>query len=417
MEMSPLSGRVLVLHFHELWLKGGNRNFFLGRLLLAVRRSLEPLVHSARIGHSRILVEIPDAAALPQAVGRLKRVFGLVYFGVAQHVGADIEEICAAAWDEVKDAEFSSFAVRAKRGDKTFPLRTSEIEKQVGAFLLERLREAGHPGARVNLRRPGITCFIEITGGRALIYVARIAGPGGMPAHTAGKLICLLSGGFDSAVAAYKMMKRGAHLSFVHFHAMPARPGESSAPIARELVRALTPYQFTSRLYLLPFETIQRQIVAAAPEPYRILLYRRMMLRIAERLARRDHALGLVTGDSVSQVASQTLHNLNSIDRAATLPVHRPLIGDDKADIIELAQRIGTYVVSSEPFQDCCPLFLPRSPALFTRPEELDAAEATLDIQALVEQGARSATLEKYEYREGEVHEVKSAAVLSGGAL
>ena len=142
----------------------------------------------------------------------------------------------------------------------------------------------------------------------------------------------------------------------------------------------LTPYQFTARLYLVPFEPIQRQIVSAAPEPYRILLYRRMMMRIAERLARREHALGLVTGDSVAQVASQTLHNLQAIDGAATLPVYRPLVGDDKLEILQVAQRLGSYAISSEPFQDCCPLFLPRAPALHSRPEELDRAEAMLDV-------------------------------------
>ncbi len=399
-------GRTLVLHFHELWLKRGNRSFFLGRLLIAVRQSLEPLPHRARIAHSRILVELADAGAVPAAVERLKRVFGLVYFAVARRVEKELEQILAAAWNEVCGRDFESFAVRVKRGDKTFPLATSELERRLGQHLLERLRAAGHRGARVNLSRPGLTCFVEITSGAALVYAEKLPGPGGLPANTAGRLVCLLSGGYDSAVAAYKVMKRGAHVSFIHFHGLPARPGESSVPVARELVRLLTPYQFTSRLYLVPFEPIQRQIVTAAPEPYRILLYRRMMLRIAERLAGRERALGLVTGDSLSQVASQTLHNLNAIDRAAVLPVYRPLIGDDKTEILQASQRLGSYPISSEPFQDCCPLFLPRAPALFARPEELDRAEAALDVDALVRQGAASAALEKYQYRGGEVREV-----------
>jgi thiamine biosynthesis protein ThiI len=394
--------RTLVLHFHELWLKGGNRNFFLGKLLMAVRQSLEPLPARARIVHSRLLVDLPEEA-VPAAVERLKRVFGVVYFAVARRVAAEREMLFEAARQEVLGRQFESFAVRAKRGDKTFPMRSSEIERELGRDLLDRLQAAGHPGARVNLTSPGLTCFVEITSRSALVYTEKLPGPGGMPANSAGRLVCLLSGGYDSAVAAYKVMKRGVHLVFAHFHGLPARPGESSAPIARELVRLLTPYQFTSKLYLVPFEPIQRQIVTAAPERYRILLYRRMMLRIAEKLARREHALGMVTGDSFSQVASQTLHNLNAIDRAAVLPVYRPLIGDDKQEIIQAAQRLGTYAISSEPFQDCCPLFMPRAPELHARPEGLDKAEATLDVEALVKQGVESATLEKYEFRQGEV--------------
>ena len=403
--------RTLVLHFHELWLKGGNRNFFLGKLLAAVRQSLDPLPHHARIAHSRILVDLLEDAPVEIAVARLGRVFGLVYFAVARRVEADPEPICAAAWEEVGGRGFESFAVRVKRADKSFPLGTSEMERLVGQYLLDRLRAAGHPGARVNLSRPGLTCFVEITAASALVYSEKLPGPGGMPANTAGRLVCLLSGGYDSAVAAYKMMKRGVHVVFAHFHALPSRPGESSAPVVQELVRLLAPYQFTARLYLVPFEPIQRQIVTAAPEPYRILLYRRMMLRIAERVARREHALGLITGDSVAQVASQTLHNLHAVDRAATLPVYRPLIGEDKLEILQVAQRLGSYAISSEPFQDCCPLFLPRAPALHARPEELDRAEAALDVPALVEQGASAARLEKYEFRSGEVRALQAVSL------
>ena len=403
--------RTLVLHFHELWLKRGNRNFFLGKLLAAVRQSLEPLPHQARIAHSRILVDLLEDAPTEIAVERLRRVFGLSYFAVARRVEANPESICAAAWEEVAGRAFESFAVRVKRADKSFPLGTSELERLVGQYLLDRLRAGSHPGARVNLSRPGLTCFVEITAGPALVYSEKLPGPGGMPANTAGRLVCLLSGGYDSTVAAYKMMKRGVHVVFAHFHALPSRPGESSAPVVQELVRLLTPYQFTARLYLVPFEPIQRQIVTAAPEPYRILLYRRMMLRIAERVARREHALGLITGDSVAQVASQTLHNLHAVDRAATLPVYRPLVGEDKLEILQVAQRLGSYAISSEPFQDCCPLFLPRAPALHARPEELDRAEAALDVPALVEQGVNTTRLEKYEFRSAEVRALQAVSL------
>jgi len=197
------------------------------------------------------------------------------------------------------------------------------------------------------------------------------------------------------------MMRRGAHLSFAHFYATPSPAQGSSRPVAEEIVRTLTPYQFTSRLYRIPFDQIQRQIVAGAHQSFRVLLYRRMMGRIAREIARAERALGLVTGDSVSQVASQTLHNLAAIDRGLDLPVYRPLAGDDKEEIIRLARTIGTYRISCEPFEDCCPRFLPTSPALFANPEDLDRAEAGLDIEALMRMGLEETSAMGFTFERG----------------
>jgi thiamine biosynthesis protein ThiI len=221
-------------------------------------------------------------------------------------------------------------------------------------------------------------------------------------------MTCLLSGGFDSAVAAHKMMKRGAHLSFVHFWGGGARPGESSVHVARELVRRLVPWQFSAKLYLVPFEPIQREIVASAPEEFRILLYRRIMLRIAERIARADHALGLITGDSLGQVASQTLHNMAAVGDAIRIPLYRPLAGDDKLEIMAAARKIRTHDISAEPFHDCCPIFLPRNPALHASPEELERAESTMDVEALVRRGIDTVAIERYRYAAGHVEKVES---------
>jgi thiamine biosynthesis protein ThiI len=241
-----------------------------------------------------------------------------------------------------------------------------------------------------------------------LLYARRIPGAGGLPPNTAGKLVCLLSGGFDSAVAAYKMMKRGAHLSFVHFWGGGGGAGESSVHVARELLHRLAPWQFTAKLYLVPFEPLQREIVRSAPEMYRILLYRRFMLRIAERVALRERAKGLITGDSLGQVASQTAQNLQAVGSIVRLPLYRPLIGDDKLEIQEIARRIGTHDISAEPFHDCCPVFQPKSPALFATPRELDAAEEQLGVAELVERGLRTMTLERFRYTHGKVEHVQS---------
>ena len=398
--------RAIVVHYHELWLKGRNRFFFLNRLAEALKRSLEGLAID-RIDRpgDRILVWLGEGADTAEALRRIERVLGVAYFAPAQTVERDLDAICAAAWDEMKDERFATFAVRAKRSDKSFPYRSSEIERAVGAYLLARLREAGRE-ARVNLGSPDRTCRVEITPGPVLVYARKIPGPGGLPAKTGGKMVCLLSGGFDSAVAAYKMMKRGAHLVFVHFYGTGAQPGESSIHVARELARQLTPYQLTAQLYLVPFEPIQREIVRYAPEDTRVLLYRRMMLRIAAAFAERIRALALVTGDSLGQVASQTLENMVAVDRAVPLTVFRPLVGDDKQEIIALAQRIGPYDLTSEPFHDCGPAFLPRSLALRATAEELDRAEAGLDIPALVRQGLETATVERFRLVNGRVERV-----------
>src|ERR1700730_5582771 len=398
-----MSNPVIVVHYHELWLKGRNRRFFLGKLFTALRQSLEgiPVVRIERPG-DRFVVRLGEGASLAQATARVERVLGVAFYAVARPVERDMEALCRAAWEEIEPMRFANFAVRAKRSDKSFPHSTMEIASVVGRYLLEKLRAQGRD-ARVQLNAPELTCHIEITPGPALVYAHRIPGAGGLPANTAGRIMCLLSGGYDSAVAAYQMMKRGAHLSFAHFYGMGAQPGESSLHVATGLVRQLVPYQFQAKLYRVPFEGIQREIVRYAPENYRVLLYRRMMLRIAQVLAGHARALALVTGDSLGQVASQTLRNLVAVDAAARMVVFRPLAGTDKQEIVAIARKIGTYDISSEPFHDCCPVFLPRRPALYASVEELAEAEAKLDIEELVTQGIRGTTLEKFRYRGGQV--------------
>jgi thiamine biosynthesis protein ThiI len=411
-----MSAPVIVVHYHELWLKGRNRRFFLGKLFTGLRQGLQgiPFKRIEQPG-DRFLVRLSEGASLEEAVERVKKVLGIAYYAIAQPVERDMDAICGAAFKEVEPLKFSSFAVRATRSDKTFPHSSMEINKIVGRHLLETLRAGGRE-MRVRLNDPEITCYVEITPGPALVYARKIPGAGGLPANTAGRMMCLLSGGYDSAVAAYHMMKRGAHLSFTHFYGTGARPGESSLHVATQLARQLVPYQFHANLYRVPFEAIQREIVRYAPEKYRVLLYRRMMLRIAEVCARRDKALALITGDSLGQVASQTLRNLVAVESAARMAVFRPLIGTDKLDIIEVARKIGTYDISSEPFHDCCPVFMPKAPALYASTEQLEEAEAQLDVPALVTQGIRGASLERFRYANGRVETVDAAADASKSA-
>jgi thiamine biosynthesis protein ThiI len=406
-----MSNPVIVVHYHEVWLKGRNRRFFLSKLSTALRQALQgiPVVRIERPG-DRFVITLGEGASQQEAVARVERVLGIAFYALARTVERSMHAICEAAWEEIEPLHFANFAVRAKRSDKSFTQTSMEIESAVGRFLLEKL-QAARRDVKVRLKDPEATCYVEITSGPALVYARKIPGAGGLPANTAGRMMCLLSGGYDSAVAAYHMMKRGAHLSFAHFYGSGAKPGESSLHVASALARQLVPYQFHAKLYRIPFEPIQREIVRYAPESYRVLLYRRMMLRIAEVLAKRDRALALVTGDSLGQVASQTLRNLVAVDAAARMVVFRPLIGTDKIEILATARKIGTYDISSEPFHDCCPVFVPRMPALYASAAELDEAESKLDVPALVTQGLRGTTLEQFHCKGADIKSEVSPAL------
>lgn len=396
--------RVLILHYHEIWLKGGNKKYFLSRLIAAIKLSLADLpVYSLQFVSDRLVLHPADETALPAMTERLRRVFGLAYVALARVVKNDLTSMGQVACEMMTEKNPSSFAVRAKIADSEYAMNSMELERALGRIILDHLRQS-KADVRVRLNNPEVTCSVEVIPGDALIYIDRVEGAGGLPPVTAGRIVAMLSGGFDSAVAAYKMMRRGAHVTFVHFSSRPSESRSSSQPIAEEIVRALTPYQFTSRLYSIPFEPVQREVVVGAPERFRVLLYRRIMARTAREIVHAERALGMVTGDSVSQVASQTLHNLAAIDHGMDIPVYRPLAGDDKSEILRLARQIGTYKISCEPFEDCCPRFMPRAPAIFSNPAELSGAESQLDVEALVTMGLEGANVCDFKFESGQVH-------------
>jgi thiamine biosynthesis protein ThiI len=279
--------------------------------------------------------------------------------------------------------------VTARRAYKTFPLTSPQLNEILGTFVLERFP------ARVDLKNPELTLFVDILPKEAFIYLEKVRGPGGLPVGVAGRVIALLSGGIDSPVAAYRMMRRGCQVSFVHFHGAPFLDRRTQEK-TREIVKLLTRYQYTSRLYLVPFGEVQQEVVVNTPAPYRVLLYRRLMARIAEHLASLEGAKALVTGESLGQVASQTLENLTVIEEAVKLPLLRPLIGMDKEEITEQAKEIGTYEISIQPDQDCCTLFVPRHPATRATMDDIGRAEMTLDLDRLVKAGAERTDLEAF---------------------
>ena len=382
----------VLIRYHEIALKKGNRPYFtelLKRNLLAAVRDLG--VKEIRSLPARLLVTFKSEIDTQIAIQRIRTVFGVANFSPVERTARDIEVLRTRILKSLNGIHFASFRVDTQRGDKTFSLTSPEINRQLGAAVKEK------SGARVDLSHPEFTVTVEILPQDAFFAFDKIPGAGGLPVGASGRVVSLISGGIDSPVAAYRMMQRGCRLIFVHFHSTPYLDKTSQEKV-RQLVTALTRHQFLSRLYLVPFGEIQRQIVAAVSRPLRVVLYRRMMLRIAEGVARKEKAKALLTGESLGQVASQTLDNMSVIQQAATLPILRPLVGMDKQEIIDQARRIGTFEISSIPDQDCCQLFVPKHPATKAKPWEVEEAESKLDVAELMRMGIENTINEEFTF-------------------
>src|SRR5881296_1524921 len=381
-----------LVHYHELGLKRGNRPLFLRHLARNLRRATSDLAPAKpRQVSGRLLLDLedhPDPAAVRD---RVRRVCGVASVAPAYRVVSTVDAMKAVIAKLIEERTFASFRITARRAFKTYPMTSVELNRELGAFVLERV------ASRVDLRHPELEIHVEVMPAETFVYVDPVAGPGGLPVGASGTVAALLSGGIDSPVAAWRMMKRGCRVVFVHFHSVPYLPATSQAK-ARALVGRLTAWQYASRLHLVPFGEIQREVVLSVAPPLRVVVYRRLMLRIAQELARRAGALALATGESLGQVASQTLENIAAIDEATSLPVLRPLIGMDKLEITAAAQAIGTYEISIEPDADCCTLFTPRHPATRATLDEIRAAERALDLDRLVAAGADGAALETFAF-------------------
>ncbi|MDR0841988.1 MAG: tRNA 4-thiouridine(8) synthase ThiI [Acidobacteriota bacterium] len=383
--------QTILIHYHEISLKGNNRGWFENQLHRHVAALLKDLPHGQmRRFAGRLGIELLEGAT-PEDVaaftGRLRAVFGIANFIVARETPADLDAIKSELRELAAAADFQSFKVDARRGTKEFPLNSQQLNQQLGAYLQELTQK------QVRMENPDAVFAVEIASGRAFLSVNKIQGAGGLPSGTGGKAVCLLSGGLDSPVAAWRIMRRGCRVQYVHFHSFPHTTVESQDKV-RNILRVLSRYQLESVLYLVPFAEVQREIVAYAPPPLRVVLYRRFMVRIAEAVAQREKAAALVTGDSLGQVASQTMENIRTISAAGTLPIFRPLIGDDKEDIVRMARAIGTYDISIQADQDCCSLFVPKHPETMSDLEQAERAEEQLDIPRLCREALDGMTRE-----------------------
>ncbi len=368
---------LLVVHFHEIALKGRNRGEFVAALRRNLVRALGDTASGVRSRGDRLEVWNPTEGALD----RVRHTFGVANVMPARVVEARAEAVerAAVGLAEEIDAEagFRSFAVRARRARTAFPQTSQELNVAVG----DRIRTA--LDKKVDLTTPDVTFRIEIVERDAYVSAQRIPGPGGLPVGTAGRVVALLSGGIDSPVATWRMLKRGADVLAVHCHGQPFTDRSSEQNVGR-LLEVLAEWGYRGPWWSVPIGEAQRAITVTVEARLRVLCYRRLMLRVAEKIAERETAAAVATGESLSQVASQTLDNMAAVEAIASLPVLRPLVGMDKVEIIDEARAVGTYDISVRPHQDCCTLFEPREAATRSTASILDEAEKPLDVDALV---------------------------------
>ncbi len=376
-----MTERLCLVHYHEIGLKGKNRSTFENQLVTNLHRALKafPVSRIARIS-GYVVVESEDRQASAEMAAAIRRVPGVARVSLAYKCGLDEQEYTQAAVRALGEAgDFHSFKVHARRSSTTYEMHTLDMNRLVGAALCE-----AFPSKKVDVHTPDVTVVVHVVQGSTYVYAASEPGVGGLPVGTAGKVVTLLSSGFDSPVATWMVGRRGATCVPVHFSGRPMT-ADTSEYLCQDIVDALAPSGVVGRLYVVPFGERQREISLAVPQSLRILMYRRVMMQVSERIAHIEGAKALVTGESLGQVASQTLENIAAVDEAVDMPILRPLIGSDKQEIIARSREIGTYDISCETAPDCCTLFMPRRPETHARMDAILDAWDSFDHEAMVE--------------------------------
>ena len=366
---------LLLVRFGEVHLKGANRPYFLSRLVRNVKHATAPVNGEVWLNDSRIYVA--GMTDMQDCIRRVCRVFGIHSVSPAIELDKDFDEICNVAIDMMKKYS-GTFKVAARRSDKKFPMDSMQMGREIGHRILEAC-----PNLTVDVHKPEYKLSVEIRD-KAYVYVEEYKAVGGMPHGTGGKAALLLSGGIDSPVAGYQLMKRGVSLASIHFESPPYTSARAREKVL-ELARLMGEYCGGMRVYVVPFTDIQMEIHEKCPDGMGTLIMRRFMMRIAERIARNINAQALVTGESLGQVASQTMEAIACTNAVVNMPVFRPLIGMDKQEIMDIAQNIGTFETSILPYEDCCTVFTPRHPVTKPKEEPTAKAESKLDIETLIE--------------------------------
>ncbi len=382
--------QVLLVRYAEIHLKGQNRPFFERRLVEAIRHALRDMNVRVERAQSRVYVYGLAPEQMERAISRMQAVFGVHSVSPALAVDVNWDAIVDAAYTLMEEAlagkSRASFKVFARRADKNFPMRSEDMNRKLGDLLLTRF-----PVLHVDVHHPEIHVGVEVRE-RSFVYVREVKCAGGMPVGCNGRAALLISGGIDSPVAGYMIAKRGVALSAVHFFSYPYTSERARDKVVK-LTRILSRYAGEIRLHLVPFTDIQLAIYEKCPSSQTTVLMRRLMMRIAEHIAREDEAQALVTGESIGQVASQTLESLAVTNDAVSMPVFRPLIGFDKQEIVERAVAIGTYETSILPYEDCCTVFVPQHPITRPKVDKLRESEALVDFSDMIQAALKNTEL------------------------
>lgn len=381
-----MASRVCLVHYHEIGLKGKNRAHFERILMDNLKAALAAfsVATCTRIsGH--ILVTFSKKGEAEAAYDTIRRVPGVARVSLALHCNRDPEEYCAAAVQTLHEfGPFETFKVEARRSNTDYELHTMDLNRQVGEVLCH-----AFPEKKVKMKDPDARVHVLVVQGSVYVYAKSDRGVGGLPQGSAGKVVTLLSSGIDSPVATWMIARRGAVPVPVHFSGRP-QTADTSEYLVQDIIRALAPAVQVGRLYVVPFGDCQREISMACPNDLRVIMYRRVMYAVSERIAQLEGARAIVTGESLGQVASQTLENIAAVNEVVDTPVLRPLIGSDKQEIIERAESIGTYDISCETAPDCCTLFMPRRPETHAKMDEVHAAWEMFDHEAMIEHLVRN---------------------------
>ncbi|MGD8192244.1 tRNA uracil 4-sulfurtransferase ThiI [Brevibacillus ginsengisoli] len=381
---------VILIRYGELALKGKNRDQFeetLTRSVKSVLRSFYKI--KVRRTYGRMYVELHGENA-HEVIDRLQKVFGITSMSPTKRIEGDPDLINATALEMVKSlpTQPRTFRVESRRADKRYPMKSMEVSRMVGGHILRNVE-----GIKVDLHNPEVVVNVEIRSEGTFLSCQTFEGVGGLPVGVSGKVLLLLSGGIDSPVAGWMMMKRGATLEAIHFHSYPFT-SERALDKVRDLAHKLTKFGGTINLHVVPFTEIQTQIRQHCPEDYTITIMRRFMMRIAESVAKKAGALALSTGESLGQVASQTLESMNTINSVVQIPILRPLIGMDKTEITQISRKIDTFELSILPFEDCCTIFTPKNPVTRPKPHLAEKFEQALDVEALVQDAVERTEVE-----------------------
>lgn len=386
--------KVLSVSVGEIALKGLNRRYFEDKLISQLKSSLKEVQHG-RIykEQGKIYIE-SDGDDLEEIINRVKKIFGIVHISPCIRVAKDIEELKKAVIEVMRnkkeEGSVKTFKVETNRVDKQFPLKSPEVSRQMGAVILKNVK-----GLSVDVNNPDIYVYVDIKG-HIYVYTDKIKGYGGLPVGTNGKGLLLLSGGIDSPVAGFLMAKRGVEISAIHFHSYPFT-SERAEEKVKTIAKILSSYTGKIKMYSVNILDIQKEINQKCPEDQMTILSRRFMMRIAEKVAIDNGIDALITGESLGQVASQTIQSLSVTNASVNLPIFRPLIGLDKTEIIEIAKDIETYETSILPYDDCCTLFLPKHPVTKPRLKDIEESEKNLDVEELINKALETMTVYEIE--------------------